>query len=273
LLRDLRGFAFDLDGTIWEGPALLPGAIELVTDLRTAGLGVVFASNCSRSGASVLRHQLAQLGIATNPGEILTPFDFVGDEVKRQLGPVAVLVIGSEDLSQMLANSGHTPVEFEHWQEAKAVVVGVDHEFNYAKLRAAARSVASGALFFAVNLDSRFPVGSGLFDPGCGALAAAIAVAGGAEPVAIGKPQPTLFRVAIERLGCPIRQAAMIGDSQSSDIKGGREAGMFTVWLDPENDDPKPDCADLKVRDLPELHQLWQQARNEITRVSRNAQL
>ena len=50
LLRDLRGFAFDLDGTIWEGPALLPGAIELVADLRAAGLGVVFASNCSRSG-------------------------------------------------------------------------------------------------------------------------------------------------------------------------------------------------------------------------------
>ena len=52
LLRDLRGFAFDLDGTIWEGPALLPGAVELVADLRAAGLGVVFASNCSRSGSN-----------------------------------------------------------------------------------------------------------------------------------------------------------------------------------------------------------------------------
>ena len=101
-------------------------------------------------------------------------------------------------------------------------------------------------------------LGPGLFDPGCGALAAAIAVAGGTEPVAIGKPQPTLFHVAIERLGCPSRQAAMIGDSQSSDIKGGRGAGMFTVWLDLENDDPKPDCADLKgAADLPELHHLW----------------
>jgi 4-nitrophenyl phosphatase len=268
LLRELRGFAFDLDGTIWEGPALLPGAVELVTDLRTAGLRLVFASNCSRSGASVLSHQLAQLGIVADPGEILTPFDIIGGEVRRKLGPVPVLVIGSKDLSQVLANSGHTPVAFEHWQEAKAVVVGVDHDFDYARLRAAARAVASGASFFAVNLDSRFPVGPGMFDPGCGALAAAIAVAGGAEPVAIGKPEPTLFRVAIERLGCPSHQAAMIGDSQSSDIKGGREAGMFTVWLDPKNDDLTPGCADLKVRDLPELHHLWQQARNEVTHVS-----
>jgi HAD superfamily hydrolase (TIGR01450 family) len=273
LLRELRGVAFDLDGTIWEGPALLPGAVELVTDLRTAGLRVVFVSNCSRFGAAVLSHQLTRLGIVANAGEILTPFDFIGGEVKRKLGPVAVLVVGSEDLSHVLANSGHTPVTFEHWQKAKAVVVGVDHDFDYVRLRAAARAVASGAAFFAVNLDTRFPVGSGLFDPGCGALAAAIAVAGGAEPVTIGKPQPTLFRVAIERLGCPSRQAAMIGDSQSSDIKGGREAGMFTIWLNPENDSAKPGYADLKVRNLPELHQLWRQARYEITHISENTRL
>lgn len=80
LLHDLRGFAFDLDGTIWEGPALLPGAVELVNDLRAARLGVVFASNCSRSGSVFLSHRLAELGIATEPGEILTPFDLVGAE-------------------------------------------------------------------------------------------------------------------------------------------------------------------------------------------------
>ena len=269
LLRDLRGFAFDLDGTIWEGPVLLPGAVDFVADLRAAGLGVVFASNCSRSGSGLLSRRLAELGIVADPDKILTPFDLVGDEVKRRLGPVSVLVIGTEDLSRVLANSGHTPVSVEHWQEAKAVIVGVDLDFNYDRLRAAARAIASGASFFAVNLDSRFPVGPGLFDPGCGALAAAIAVAGGAEPVGIGKPQLTLFRVAIERLGCPSRQAAMIGDSQSSDIKGGRDAGMFTVWLDPENDDPKPDSADLKVRDLRELHQLWREARHEASTSAR----
>ena len=246
LLRDLRGFAFDLDGTIWEGPVLLPGAVELVNDVRAAGLGVVFASNCSRSGSVVLGHRLAELGITTKPGEILTPFDLVGGEVKRALGPTPVLVVGTRDLAELLVNSGHTLVAFERWQEAKAVVVGVDLGFDYERLRAAARAVAAGASFFAINLDSRFPVGPGLFDPGCGALAAAIAVAGGAEPVAIGKPQPTLFRIAIERLGCPSRQAAMIGDSQPSDINGGRAAGMFTVWLDPENNGSRPDSADLK---------------------------
>ena len=134
------------------------------------------------------------------------------------------------------------------------MVVGVDPDFSYDRLRAAARAVAAGAAFFAINLDARFPVGPGVFDPGCGALAEAIAVAGGARPVAIGKPERPLFQVAIERLGCPAHQAAMVGDSTASDIEGGRAAGMFTIWLDPEDDDPKPDCADLKVRDLAELH-------------------
>ena len=271
LLQDVCGFAFDLDGTIWEGPAILPGAIELVTDLRAEGLGVVFVSNCSRSGSHSLSHRLGELGITADPAEVLTPFDLVGDEVRRELGPVRVLVLGTEELSQVLVSAGHTPIKFEQWQEAQAVVVGVDHDFDYSRLRVAARAVAAGASFFAINLDNRFPVGPGLFDPGCGALAAAIAVASGIEPVAIGKPQPTLFRVAIERLGYPSRQTAMVGDSQASDIKGGRNAGMCTVWLDPENNDPKPDCADLKVRNLCELHQLWKQARREDTRASRGA--
>jgi ribonucleotide monophosphatase NagD (HAD superfamily) len=166
LLRELRGFAFDLDGTIWEGPVLLPGAVELIADLRAAGLGVVFASNCSRSGASVLSHRLAALGITAVPREILTPFDLIGGEVRRELGPVPVLVIGTKELSRVLANSGHTSVPIERWEEARAVVVGVDIDFSYERLRAAARAVAGGASFFAVNLDSRFPVGSGLFDPG-----------------------------------------------------------------------------------------------------------
>jgi HAD superfamily hydrolase (TIGR01450 family) len=256
-LRTLRGFAFDLDGTIWEGPALMPGAVELVQDLRHAQIGVIFASNCSRSGSSELSQRLAELGIAATPSEVLTPFDLVGGEVRRRLGPVPVLVVGNDELGDVLAAAGHTKVPFDRWEDSRAVVVGVDLAFDYERLRAASRAVAAGAAFFAINLDARFPVGPGAFDPGCGALAQAIAVAGGGKPIAIGKPETTLFRVAIERLGCPARQAAMVGDSTASDIKGGRAAGMFTIWLDPEDDEPRPDSADLKVRDLAELHRLW----------------
>jgi HAD superfamily hydrolase (TIGR01450 family) len=260
-LRDIRGFSFDLDGTIWEGPRLLAGATELVTDMRNEGLGVVFASNCSRHGAPLLCQQLEELGIPVAAADVFTPFDLVGDEIKRRLGPVPVLVIGTAEVVGVLAAAGHSPVPVDRWHEARAVVVGVDHDFSYERLRAATRAVMAGAAFFAINLDARFPVGPGLYDPGCGALAEAIAVASGRRPAAIGKPELPLFQFVIERLGCPAHQAAMVGDSISSDIEGGKAAGMFTIWIDPEDDGIQPTCADLKVRGLPELHQLWRQAR------------
>jgi 4-nitrophenyl phosphatase len=265
-LGDLRGFTFDLDGTIWEGPRLLPGAAELVAELRQERLGVVFASNCSRHGSPLLCDQLTELGIAATPSEVFTPFDLVGDEVKRRLGAVPVLVIGTDDVGRVMESSGHTNLAIDRWHEAKAVVVGVDHDFSYDRLRAAARAIISGAAFFAINLDARFPVGPGAFDPGCGALAEAIAVAAGVRPTAVGKPERPLFRIAIDRLGCLPHQAAMVGDSTASDIAGGRAAGMFTVWLDPEASPSRPDSVDLKVRGLPELHELWRQARDGVAR-------
>jgi HAD superfamily hydrolase (TIGR01450 family) len=264
-MRNLRGFSFDLDGTIWEGPRLLPGAAELVTDLRNEGFGVVFASNCSRHGAPLLCRQLEDLGIAVPLPDMFTPFDLVGDEIKRRLGPIPVLVIGTAEVARVLAAAGHADVPVDRWHEARAVVVGVDHDFSYDRLRAATRAVMAGAAFFAINLDARFPVGPGLYDPGCGALAEAIAVASGGRPAAIGKPELPLFQFVIERLGCPAHQAAMVGDSISSDIEGGKAAGMFTIWIDPEDDGMQPTCADLKVRGLPELHELWRHARRAAT--------
>lgn len=260
-LRELRGFAFDLDGTIWEGPRLMPGASELVAELRASGRSVVFASNSSRHASGVLRKRLAELGIESASDEMLAALDLAGEEVRHRMGPVRVLPIGTEELTEVLLASGHAIVADEDWTMAQAVVVGIDPHFTYDRLRVASRAVAAGAAFFAVNRDHRFPTGPDEFDPGCGALAEAIAVAGGVRPIGIGKPEPPLFRAVIDRLGCPPHQAAMVGDSTASDIQGGRAAGMFTIWLNPEPDGPPPSCVDLMVRDLRELHRAWLAAR------------
>jgi 4-nitrophenyl phosphatase len=260
-LAELRGFAFDLDGTIWEGPRLMPGAGELVEDLRGSGIKVVFASNSSRHASGALRARLAELGIASAPDEMLAALDLAGEEVRRRMGAVRVLPLGTDELVEILVSSGHAIVPDEDWETSEAVVVGIDPHFSYDRLRAASRAVAAGAAFFAVNMDRRFPVGPGEFDPGCGALAEAIAVAGGIRPVGIGKPEPPLFRAAIERLGCAPHQAAMVGDSTASDVAGGRAAGMFTIWMNPDEDALTPSCVDLRVRDLGELHRAWRAAR------------
>ncbi len=261
-LRDLQGFVFDLDGTIWEGPRLMPGARELVDDLRASKLAVVFASNSSRHASGVLRERLAELGIDTSPNEMLAALDLAGEEVLRRMGAVRILALGTDELTEILLASGHAIIADDDWKSAQAVVVGIDPHFSYDRLRSASRAVAAGAAFFAVNMDRNFPIGPGVFDPGCGALAAAIEAAGGSPPIGIGKPEPPLFLAAVERLGCAPHQAAMVGDSTASDIEGGRKAGMFTIWLKPDPERALPASVDLLVPDLEVLHRLWRAARS-----------
>ncbi|MGZ3431603.1 MAG: HAD-IIA family hydrolase [Isosphaeraceae bacterium] len=256
-LGAIRGFAFDLDGTIWAGPKLLPGAAELVANLRGAGLGVVFASNSSRHGSALLARRLTAMGIVADDGDVVAAFDLVGDEILRRLGPLRVMPLGTSDLADLLKSAGHKVLPIDQWAGAQAVVVGNDPSFDFGRLRAASRAVAAGAAFFAVNMDARFPVAEDQFDPGCGALAEAIAVASGVRPISIGKPNRPLFELTIARLGHSAAEAAMVGDNLPSDIAGGRAAGMLTIWLDDRNDVPMPPEADLKVASLKELHQLW----------------
>src|SRR4051794_7632871 len=264
----LQGFAFDLDGTVWAGPSLLPGAPELIAALRGSGLPVVFASNSSRHGAGLLARRLTTLGIAASAADVVTAFDLVGEEILRRLGPTRVLPLGTMDLSELLQSSGHDVVSTDEWAKAEAVVVGNDPAFDFARLRAASRAVAAGAAFFAVNMDARFPVAEGQFDPGCGALAEAVAVAAEARPIAFGKPHRPLFDVTIARLGCEPRQAAMVGDNLASDIKGGRAAGMFTIWINAQPHAIMPAEVDLEVSSLRELLDLWRASRATLSRPS-----
>ena len=158
-LGRIRGFAFDLDGTIWAGPALLPGAGELIAALRGAGVRVVFASNSSRQGSLLLARRLTEMGIDAGQTDVVAAFDLVGDEILHRLGRVRVMPLGTRELADLLESSGHTVLPIDAWSEAQAVVVGNDPAFDFGRLRAASRAVAAGAAFFAVNMDARFPVG------------------------------------------------------------------------------------------------------------------
>lgn len=256
-LGDLRGFAFDLDGCIWAGATLLPGAAEFVKALRESGRRVVFVTNSSRELSQALSQRLTRLGILTPPGDVLAALELLGETIRRRLGPVPVLALGTDEMRRVLEATGHTVLGMDAWPRARAVAVGNDPAFDFARLRAASRAVAAGAAFFTVNLDPRLPVAPGEFDPGCGALAEAVVVAGGARPIVVGKPHRPIFEMALERLGCRPGEAAMVGDSLATDVAGGRGAGMFTVWLDPPGDGDGEGRADLTVRSLEELRELW----------------
>ena len=258
-LATLRGFAFDLDGCIWAGRTLLPGAADLVTALREAGCRVVFVTNSSRELAAGIAEKLTRLGIRTPPTDVLAALDLLGETMRRRIGPARVLALGTDQMRQVLEAAGHSVVPIEDWPKATAVAIGNDPAFDFGRLRAASRAVAAGAAFFTVNMDPRLPVAPGEFDPGCGAMAEAIATAGGARPVVVGKPHRPIFEMALERMGCRPAEAAMVGDSLATDVAGGRGVGMFTVWVDlgGDGDGDGEGRASLTVRSLDELLHLW----------------
>lgn len=261
-LSGVRGFAFDLDGCIWAGSTLLPGARELVEALRKADRGVVFVTNSSRERASQIAGRLARLGIPAEASDVLAALDLLGEAIRRRMGPATVLPLGTAEMREVLEAAGHAVVGFDDWRRATVVAVGNDPAFDFARLRAASRAVAGGATLFTVNLDARLPVAPGEFDPGCGALTEAVAVAGGARPVVVGKPHSPIFEMALERLGCRPPDAVMVGDSLTTDIAGGRAAGMKTVWVDASGEGREPGQADATVTNLAELLELWRDARD-----------
>jgi 4-nitrophenyl phosphatase len=253
-LVDMRGFVFDLDGCVWTGEVLMPGADRVLALLRERGRAVSFLTNNSRARAATLQAKLARLGVPAATHEVLTPLEILGEVIRTRWGASRVLAIGGPELEQAVLDGGHQLVAVERFPEATVVVVGNDFAFTYERLTAAARAVAAGAHFATPNIDPRLPLEDGDFLPGCGAIVEAVATAAGARPLVVGKPEPPLFELALARMGVRERDAVMVGDSVDSDVRGARRVGMTAVLFAPGGG---PDgVAHFVVRSMAELEHL-----------------
>ena len=246
----MRGFVFDLDGCVWNGRVLSPGARETLAGLDRAGRALAFLTNNSRATGAEVRARLHALGV-TAARHCLTPLEIIGEVIARRWGPSRVLVIGAAELADAVARAGHQIVDVRDYRRASVVAVGNDFDLSYERLTAASRAAAAGAPLVTPNVDPRLPLEDGEFVPGCGALVEAVAVAAGVRPVVVGKPEAPLFRMALERMGLEPAAAAMVGDSVASDIRGGRAVGMRTVLYAPAG--AAPGEADVVVRSFAEL--------------------
>jgi HAD superfamily hydrolase (TIGR01450 family) len=253
-LTSVRGFIFDLDGCVYTGNRLVPGVQAVLQTLRGQGRRILFLTNNSREDGGQLQAKLARLGVPASREEVLSAVEIVGPFVRDRFGPSRVLAIGSETLRRLLTETGHRLVPYEAYPDAQVVVVGHDFEFDYTRLTAASRAVAGGAGFVAVNLDPRLPVEGGEFYPGCGTIAEAVATAAGLRPEIVGKPMPYIFRVALARLDVSSQEAAMVGDSLVSDVRGAQAVGLRTIWLAPPGAPPSEIQPDLTIHQFAELH-------------------
>lgn len=214
----------DLDGCVWIGEQCTPDAPAAIAELRAAGKSLAFLTNDPRRSPEDYVRKLWSLGLRASLEEVVT----VGAAIQHLLAERApgaeVYVIGAPAIFRHVSEAGMRIVNgTDRASEAQIVVIAGHDDFHFSELRAATQAVLGGAEMIAAGRDRTFPTDEGIW-PGTGAIVAALEYATDCPAQIVGKPQPQMFRTALERLG-PGR-ALVIGDRIDSDLSGAAAAGL-----------------------------------------------
>jgi 4-nitrophenyl phosphatase len=249
-----RGLLVDLDGVVYHGDRVLPGAPPFFRFLRERGIPFLLTTNNSTLGPHQYVEKLARMDIDVADHDVLGSADATASYLRQQ-GPTGarVYVIGEEGLKSSIEAAGLVLAD----TDVQYVVVGLDRDLTYQKLTTAVRLVRGGAHFVGPNPDTTLPMDDGVI-PGAGSFQAAITAASGVRPLIIGKPEPTMLLIGCERIGTAPADTAILGDRLDTDIVGGQRAGLQTILVltgvstlsDVDNSEVKPKYV---FADLPEL--------------------
>jgi glycerol-1-phosphatase len=248
LADQFDGFLIDLDGVVWVGRDLIPGAAEALRALIDAGKEVVFVTNNSVRQPAAYAGYLREAGIPIDDDRVVTAGASTAQLAAERVGAGGTaFVIGAPGFKETVAAAGLALLEGEAARSADAVVVSGHREFDYAELLTATFALRAGASLFGTSRDPTLPMPGGAW-PGTGATLAAVETASGKTAEIGGKPERHLFEQA-RALIPDAGRVAMIGDRLASDIEGGRRAGLPTILVlsgacsreEAEEADPPPD--------------------------------
>jgi len=222
-------YLIDLDGVIYRGNELLPGAKEFIGWLKANNKKFLFLTNNSFASETQVLEKLTQLGIITDTSHLLSAGQAAVQNIARRFPGALVYLVGEPPLIDLLREYQLQVADVDV-HEADVVLVGLDRHFDYRKLTGAVLSIRAGAHFITVNRDALLPVAGG-FLPVCGTMAAAIEAGTAVTPEVVGKPEPLLLQEAMRMLGSRPEETVMIGDSLAVDIQGGKAAGTHTLLV------------------------------------------
>lgn len=239
-IDDLAAVLFDLDGTIYLGDNILPGAVELIQALRQRNIKTLFISNKPLYPRKVYAEKLTRLGIPTLEDEVLTSAYVLGQYLAKHAPQLTYYVVGEENLREELRQYGLFVIDELHNQDPKevinpagidAVIVAFDRTLDYRKLNTAFQALKQGARFFATNSDKVCPMPNGAL-PDAGAIIAYLEhISGRKVELLAGKPSPLIIQVALEKLDVAPQHCIMVGDRLETDIRMGNQSGMKTVLV------------------------------------------
>ena len=221
-----QGFLIDMDGVIYRGKELIPGAREFISRLRAEDVPFMFLTNNSQRTRRDVATRLQRMGMNVEEGHIFTCAMATARFLAQQLPGGTAYVIGEGGLLQALHANGYAIVD----NAPDYVVVGEGRTMTFEMVEAATRMILDGAKLIATNLDPNCPTNLGL-RPGCGAIVAMLETATGIKAFSVGKPSPVMMRMARKELGLDTDETTMIGDTMETDIAGGVQLGFRTVLV------------------------------------------
>jgi arabinose operon protein AraL len=237
-IQDIKGFIFDLDGTLYLGEQALPYAVETIQAIRALGKHVLFISNKPLEPRQNYAAKLTRLGIPASADDVITSGYVLGYHLSQYFKELAYYVVGEENLKAELRAFGLKVLE-ELWDQdeksviqpdgIEAVVIAFDRTLDYRKLNTAYQALVKGARFFATNPDKTCPMpGGGIPDAGA-TLAALEHLSGRKVELLAGKPSRLMMEVAMQRLNLPAESCLVTGDRLETDVRMGIEAGMHAA--------------------------------------------
>jgi NagD protein len=220
------GYLIDMDGVIYRGSELIPGAERFIHELRTNNIPFLFLTNNSQRNHRDVATKLQRQGIDVEEEHVFTCAMATARFLARQKPNGTAFVIGEGGLLTALHSNGYAVVD----KDPDYVIVGEGRTLNFEMVEAALGMILGGAKLVATNLDPNCPTQHGT-RPGCGALVALLETAAGVKAFGLGKPSPVMLRAARKELGLATDQTIVIGDTMETDILGGVQLGFKTILV------------------------------------------
>jgi len=224
--REIRSWLSDMDGVLVHEGTAIPGASQFVRALRDGGRPFLVLTNNSIFTPRDLRARLLGSGIDVPEDAIWTSALATADFLGAQLPGGSAYVIGEAGLTTALHEVGYTLTDVA----PDFVVLGETRTYSFEAITKAIRLILAGARFIATNPDVTGPSAEGP-TPATGSVAAMITKATGREPYFVGKPNPMMFRSALNRIEAHSENTYMVGDRMDTDVVAGIEAGLETILV------------------------------------------
>ncbi|MBI5536418.1 MAG: TIGR01458 family HAD-type hydrolase [Deltaproteobacteria bacterium] len=248
----IRAVLLDLEGTLHIGDRAVPGAAQALRELRDRGLPCRFVTNVTTRCAESLHDKLIGLGMPIERGEILSAPQ-AAVRYLRKMGSPRCLLLLAEDTLRDFAEFPRSD------KEPEVIVVGdIGNRWDGDLMQRLFAMILGGAQLVTLHKGRYWEAGDGLRID-IGAFIAALEYASGRQATVIGKPSPRFYELAIESMGVPAAEIAMVGDDLDTDVAAAQSLGLKGVLVKTGKYRPElaarsevhPDAVLESIRDLP----------------------